>query len=135
MGRNIPIWLIKAVPPWDRGFFTTTLKGSSILPHATNLQCTEQLLRVSFNVACEQRTHFRSSLLSLRKIAIFRKERSDDRKCVCCSQATFNCDCSIFLNVPLCFEIARETVFEFRYAVIYYSSVSYLILKNKLTSD
>ena len=29
-------------------------------------------------LACEQQTHFRSSLLSL---------RSDDRKCVCCSQA------------------------------------------------
>ena len=64
-------------------------------------------------LACEQQTHFRSSLLSLRKIAfdligqhqnkrfhvteivlplgfadaIFRRERSDDRKCVCCSQA------------------------------------------------
>ena len=38
-------------------------------------------------VACEQQTHFRSSLLSLRKIAIFRRERSDDRKCVCGSQA------------------------------------------------
>ena len=33
-------------------------------------------------VACEPQTHFRSSLLSLRR------ERSDDRKCVCCSQAT-----------------------------------------------
>ena len=33
-------------------------------------------------VACEQQTHFRSSLLS-----ILRRERSDDRKCVCCSQA------------------------------------------------
>ena len=39
-------------------------------------------------VACEAQTHFRSSLLSLRKIAIFRRERSDDRKCVCASQAT-----------------------------------------------
>ena len=38
-------------------------------------------------IACEQQTHFRSSLLSLRKIAIFRRERSDDRKCVCGSQA------------------------------------------------
>ena len=38
-------------------------------------------------IACEQQTHFRSSLLSLRKIAIFRRERRDDRKCVCCSQA------------------------------------------------
>ena len=34
---------------------------------------------------CEQQTHFRSSLLSLRKIAIF-------RKCVCCSQARFSHD-------------------------------------------
>ena len=39
-------------------------------------------------VACEQQTHFRSSLLSLRKIAIFQRERSDDRKCVCCSLAS-----------------------------------------------
>ena len=30
-------------------------------------------------LACEQQTHFRSSLN--------RRERSDDRKCVCCSQA------------------------------------------------
>ena len=35
---------------------------------------------VTLLLACEQQTHFRSSLLSLRKI-----ERSDDRKCVCCS--------------------------------------------------
>ena len=39
-------------------------------------------------VACEPQTHFRSSLLSFRKIAIFRRERSDDRKCVCGSQAS-----------------------------------------------
>ena len=32
-------------------------------------------------LACEQQTHFRSSLLSRGKI--FRRERSDDRKCVC----------------------------------------------------
>ena len=42
-------------------------------------------------VACEQQTHahFRSLPLSLRKIAssIFRREISDDRKCVCCWQA------------------------------------------------
>ena len=35
-------------------------------------------------VACKAQTHFRPSLLSLRKI---RRERSDDRKCVCASQA------------------------------------------------
>ena len=34
-------------------------------------------------LACEQQTHFRSSLLSLRR----EEKRSDDRKCVCCSQA------------------------------------------------
>ena len=39
-------------------------------------------------VACEQQTHFRSSLLSLRKIAIFQRERGDDRKCVYCSLAS-----------------------------------------------
>ena len=33
-------------------------------------------------IACEQQTHFRSSLLSA-----FRREGSDDWKCVCCSQA------------------------------------------------
>ena len=38
-------------------------------------------------LACEQQTHFRSSLLSLRKIAIFRRKISDDLKCVYCSQA------------------------------------------------
>ena len=44
-----------------------------------------------WNVACEQQTHFRSSLLSLQiKIAIFRRERGDDRKCVCCWQAMWN---------------------------------------------
>ena len=37
-------------------------------------------------VVCERKTHFRWSLLSLRKF--FRRERGDDRKCVCCSQAT-----------------------------------------------
>ena len=39
-------------------------------------------------VASEQQTHFRSSLLSLRKIAIFQRERGDDRKCFCCSLAS-----------------------------------------------
>ena len=39
-------------------------------------------------VACEQQAHFRSSPLSLRKRAIFRRERRDDRKCICCSQAS-----------------------------------------------
>ena len=33
-------------------FFATSLKGSSILLHATSQQCTEQLLRVSFNCGC-----------------------------------------------------------------------------------
>ena len=33
-------------------------------------------------LACKQQTYFRTSLLSLRK-----RERSDDRKYVCCSQA------------------------------------------------
>ena len=53
---------------------------------------------VLFLLAREQQTHFRSSLLSLSLLppsfspspsAIFRRERSDDRKCVCCSQARF----------------------------------------------
>ena len=51
------------------------------------------------NLACEQQTPFPSSLLSLRKIAEGEGEkeggrrerkRSDDRKCVCCSQANKN---------------------------------------------
>ena len=33
----------------------------------------------SLSLACEQQTHFPSSLLSLRKIAVFRRERSDHR--------------------------------------------------------
>ena len=40
------------------------------------------LLYASVTIACEQQTHFRSALLSLRK------RGSDDRKCVCCSQVT-----------------------------------------------
>ena len=49
--------------------------------------CAEAEKKNSFHyrIACEQQTHFRSSLLSLRK----RRERSDDRKCVCCSQANY----------------------------------------------
>ena len=52
-------------------------------------------------IACEPQTYFRSSLLSHRKITfteidlplgfagvIFRRERSDNRKYVCASQAT-----------------------------------------------
>ena len=38
-------------------------------------------------IACEQQTHFWSSFLSLRKKAIFQRERSDHRKCVCCNQS------------------------------------------------
>ena len=38
-------------------------------------------------LACEQQTHFRSSRFSPSEKYIFRRERSDDRKCVCCSQA------------------------------------------------
>ena len=57
---------------------------------------------VGMTVACEQQTHFRSSLLSLQKI--FSEERIDDRKCVCCSQARmtvviqyYSCiDCILF---------------------------------------
>ena len=41
----------------------------------------------SLLLACEQQTHFRSPLLSLPP-SIFRRERSDDRKCVCGSQAS-----------------------------------------------
>ena len=39
------------------------------------------------DLACEQQTYFRSSLLSPRKI---RREKSDDRKYVCCSQASLD---------------------------------------------
>ena len=41
---------------------------------------------VHFQLTCVAQK--RRCLKSLRKIAIFRRERSDDRKCVCCSQAT-----------------------------------------------
>ena len=46
---------------------------------------------VWFLLACKQQTHFRSSLLSLSLPPSLpqRRERSDDRKCVCCSQARF----------------------------------------------
>ena len=37
------------------------------------------LFRTKDKLACEQQTHFRSSLLSLRKIAIFRRESSKRR--------------------------------------------------------
>ena len=50
-------------------------------------------------LACEAQTHFRSSLLSLRKIAIFRRERSDDRKCVCASQATSLLENHVIINM------------------------------------
>ena len=40
------------------------------------------LLYASVTIACEQQTHFR------RRFSPSEKERSDDRKCVCCSQAT-----------------------------------------------
>ena len=39
----------------------------------------QKLSETTNQVACEAQTHFRSSL---------RRERSDDRKCVCASQAT-----------------------------------------------
>ena len=44
-------------------------------------QLHDAVLMCSATLACEQQTYFRSSLLSLRR------ERSDDRKYVCCSQA------------------------------------------------
>ena len=50
------------------------------------------------DLACEQQMHFRSSLLSLQK-KIFRRERSNDRKCVCCSQATGDYILSIYLFI------------------------------------
>ena len=73
-----------------RGIFPATLcKNSELLKTDS----------CSVELACEAQTHFRSSLLSLRKIRhgncfaawvrrrYFRRERSDDRKCVCASQA------------------------------------------------
>ena len=69
------------------------MKGGGALRDETKTVSREtreekRVTRVCKQVACEQQTHFRSSLLSLRKIAIFRRERGDDRKCVCGSQAT-----------------------------------------------
>ena len=51
-------------------------------PHPPQEVACSNLYFGYLQVACEQQTHFRSSLLS-----IFRRERSDDRKCVCCPQA------------------------------------------------
>ena len=45
-------------------------------------------------IACEQQTHFRSSLLSLRK-------KWDDLKCVCCSQASVASVSAGVRRVPL----------------------------------
>ena len=45
----------------------------------------------AFNSCDQQQTHFRSSLLSLRKIAIFRRERT------CCSQAKL---LNVFIFLP-----------------------------------
>ena len=50
-------------------------------------------------VACEQQTHFRSSPLSLPKTAIFRRERRDDRKRICCSQASRMGAVSLLLKI------------------------------------
>ena len=47
------------------------------------------------DLACEQQMHFRSSLLS------FQRERSNNRKCVCCSQATGDYILSIYLFIYL----------------------------------
>ena len=52
--------------------------------HAQRLNGRDETLFRVFDVACEQQTYFRSSLLSLRR------ERSDDRKYVRCSQAMFD---------------------------------------------
>ena len=92
------------------------------------------------NLSCEKQTHFRSSLLSLRKIEVsqvsflilrakpwlakkvsrhgnrfaarirrryFRRERSDDRKCFCCSQAIANSNQSRF---PLDFLLTLSVI-------------------------
>ena len=57
----------------------------------------EKVSIISLTLACEQQTRFRSSLLSLRNI--FRRERSDDRKCFCCSQASLTPDI-VRINYP-----------------------------------
>ena len=56
----------QSMPPPPPSFCACARSPSN--PHATHLK-----------LACEQQTHFRSSLL---------RERNDDRKCVCGSQAT-----------------------------------------------
>ena len=68
-------------------------------------------------LACDQQTYFRSSVLTLRKIAIFRRERSDNRKCVCRSQATLwpasspaNSRCPIELGRVCCDVISQLAV-------------------------
>ena len=66
--------------------------------HIPNTLITSSFCPQSYvHLACEQQTHFRSlpsknSYFSLPpKIAIFRRERGDNRKCVCCSQANIRC--------------------------------------------
>ena len=68
---------------------TWWLKSQNILSKLKP-KSTIQYVKITLTgrLACE---HFRLSLRSLRKIAIFQRERSDNRKCICCSQATGRC--------------------------------------------
>ena len=66
--------------------------------HVPNTLFTSSFCPQSYiHLACEQQTHFRSlppknSYFSLPpKIAIFRRERGDNQKCVCCTQANIRC--------------------------------------------
>ena len=80
------LWSTSSLLIFIKQHFFSTLKMESFCA-ADIKQLTKKGCKTIHQVACEQQTHFRWSLLSLRKIAIVQRERSDDRKCVYCSQA------------------------------------------------
>ena len=86
--KQVPLkWAARACSKNNQSGFSRNLPPLIITLLRQALSLARTLSSSQVNLACEPQTHFRSSLLSLRKIAIFRRERSDDRKCVCCSQA------------------------------------------------
>ena len=74
-------------------YYSSACRSSHKKETSGYLECeTYCIVMARSRLACVAQTHFRSSLLSLRKIAIFRRERSDIRKCVCASQASSRCE-------------------------------------------
>ena len=82
---NRPESLTECYWPWQ---------ANSFMPSGTVDRCDLFFAVVCVAIACEQQTHFRSSLLSLRK-------KWDDRKCVCCSQASVASVSAGVRRVPL----------------------------------